>query len=125
VDLRDAYKPQTYIFTHAYDYAIPSGKRVRILLCTVGGWLQDQFRTKGIKDAQLQKDIVTHLLKRFARFMEEFEAQNLRVIYIRTQGTLKDDEWGDELHPTMAGFKRVAAKFQTVLRSKFWTLPKP
>jgi hypothetical protein len=32
---------------------------------------------------------------------------------------------GDELHPTTAGFKRVAAKFQNVLRSKFPTLPEP
>jgi len=122
-DLRDAYKPRTYIFTHAYDYAIPSGKRVRILLFTAGGWLQDQFLTKGIENAQLQKDIVTHLLERFARLMEEFEAQNRRVVYIRTQGTLKDNEWGDELHPTTAGFKRVAAKFQNRLRSVFPTLP--
>ena len=122
-DLRDAYKPQAYIFTHAYDYAIPSGKRVRVLLCTVGGWLQEQFLTKGIKDAQMQKDIVTHLLTRFARLMEEFEAQNRRVVYIRTQGTLKDNEWGDELHPTTAGFVRVASKFQKELRSVFRTLP--
>jgi len=124
-DLRDAYKPQTCIFTHAYDYAIPSGKRVRILLCTVGGWLQDQFLTKGIKDAEVQKAIVTHLLDRFARLMKEFQAQNKLVVYIETQGTLKDNEWGDELHPTTAGFKRMAAKFQNALRSRFPALPEP
>jgi hypothetical protein len=124
-DLRDAYKPQTIIFTHAYDYAIPSGKRVRILLCTVGGWLQDQFLTKGIQDAQMQKEIVTHLLKRFAGLMEDFAARTRNVVYIRTQGTLKENEWGDELHPTTAGFKRLAAKFQNELRRKFPDLPKP
>lgn len=122
-DLRDAYKPQTYIFTHAYDYAIPSGKRVRVLLFSLGGWLQDQFLTKGISDAEMQKAIVTHLLERFAGLMKEFQAQHPRVIYIETQGTLKDNEWGDELHPTTAGFKRMAAKFQNTLRTVFPTLP--
>ena len=124
-DLRDAYRPQTYIFTHAYDYAVPSGKRVRILLCTVGGWLQDQFRTKGIMDAETQKQIVTYLLERFARLMEDFEAQNDRVVYIRTQGTLQDSDWGDELHPTTAGFNKIAAKFQNALRLHFPDLPEP
>jgi hypothetical protein len=57
--------------------------------------------------------------------MKEFQAQNRNIVYIETQGTLKDDEWGDELHPTTAGFKRVAAKFQNALRAKFPTLPEP
>lgn len=122
-DLRDAYRPQVHIFTHAYDYAIPNGKRVRVLLCTVGGWLQDQFLSKGIKDAGFQKAIVTYLLKRFATLMKEFAAQHARVVYVKTQGTLKSNEWGDELHPTPAGFKRIAAKFQRSLRTVFPSLP--
>lgn len=124
-DLRNAYKPNTHIFTHAYDYAVPSGKRVRVLLCTVGGWLQEQFLTKGIRDYDIQKDIVKYMLERFAAIIEQFEARNDNVLYVRTQGTLKTSDWKDELHPTSAGFEKVAAKFQAALRSVFPELPKP
>jgi hypothetical protein len=124
-DLRDAYKPQTYIFTHDYDYAVPSGKRVRVLLCTVGGWLQDQFLTKGIKDYEMQKNIIRHLLDRFAGVMKRFAERNQNVVYVHTQGTLSTSDWKDELHPTSAGFRKIAAKFQNALRSVFSHLPKP
>jgi hypothetical protein len=56
-DLRDAYKPQTYIFTHAYDLAVPSGDEVRILIFTKGGWLKKQFLKKGIQDFGIQQQI--------------------------------------------------------------------
>jgi hypothetical protein len=124
-DLRNAYRPHTYIFTHAYDYAIPNGKRVRILLCTAGGWLQEQFLTKGVKDFEIQKAIVRFMLQRFASLMETFADQNTRVIHVKTQGTLLLQDWGDELHPTTQGFKRLAAKFQTALKSVFPDLPEP
>lgn len=123
-DLRDAYRPTTYVFTHAYDFAIPSGSRVRVLLFTTGGWLKGQFLTKAIKDTNIQKEIVTYLLERFASLMERFESENKRVVYVRTQGTLSDSDWGDELHPTIAGFKKIAFKFKKALRSVFPQLPK-
>ena len=83
-DLRDAYRPQTYIFTHAYDLARPSGKQVRVLLFAVGGWLKEQFLTKGIKKPELQKAIVKYLLERFGTSMEAFESNNRRIVYVRT-----------------------------------------
>jgi hypothetical protein len=124
-DLRDAYKPKAYIFTHAYDFACPSGKEVRVLWLTVGGWLKKQFRKKGINDKEVQQAILTYLLERFGQFLERFEQQNKRIVYMRTQGTLnKDTDWGDELHPTTAGFRKIAAKCQNALRSVFPDLPK-
>jgi lysophospholipase L1-like esterase len=125
-DLRDAYKEKTYIFTHAYDWACPSGGAVRVLWLTFGGWLKKQFQKKGIRDNTFQEEIITYLLDRFGKLMERFEMENKRVIYVRTQGTLnKDTDWGDELHPTSAGFRKIAAKFQNSLRTVFSDLPKP
>jgi hypothetical protein len=125
-DLRDAYKEKTYIFTHAYDWARPSGAEVRVLWLTFVGWLKKQFQKKGIKDKEIQQEIVTYLLDRFGKLMERFEIENKRVVYVRTQGTLsKDSDWGDELHPTTAGFKKIAGKFQNALRDVFPNLPKP
>ena len=125
-DLRDAYKPQTYIFTHAYDLAVPSGDEVHILIFTKGGWLKKQFLKKGIRDFGIQQQIVTYLLKRFASLMEQFEAQHNRIVYVRTQGTLNSDsDWGDELHPTTQGFKKIVVKIEKALKAVFPGLPKP
>jgi hypothetical protein len=125
-DLRDAYKPQTYIFTHAYDFAIPSGNEVHILIFSKGGWLKKQFLKKGIQDFDLQQQIITYMLQRFATQMEAFEGERNRIVYVRTQGTLDGKEdWGDELHPTVAGFRKIALLFKQALKAKFPGLPTP
>ncbi len=125
-DLRDAYKPQTWIFTHAYDFAVPSGREVRVLIFTQGGWLKKQFLKKGIEDPSIQQAIVDHMLTRFASLQEHFEQTNSRIAYVRTQGTLdQDTDWGDELHPTIAGFRKIAFKLETALKDIFPSLPAP
>lgn len=125
-DLRDAYKPQTWIFTHAYDFAVPSGREVRVLIFTQGGWLKKQFLKKGIEDLSIQQAIVDHMLTRFASLQEHFEQTNSRIAYVRTQGTLdQDTDWGDELHPTIAGFRKIAFKLETALKDIFPSLPAP
>jgi hypothetical protein len=126
IDLRDAYRPNTYIFTHAYDFAVPSGKKVHFLLFTAGGWLKDQFLTKGIKDKAIQQEIVTYLLTRFGKMQETLESITDRFVYVRTQGTLdKGKDWQDELHPSTEGFKKVVVKFEKALKTVFKSLPKP
>lgn len=123
-DLRDAYRPQTYIFTHAYDFAVPDGKEVRILMFTKGGWLQKQFIKKGITRFDQQQEIIAYMLKRFAAQMAQFEVERRRIVYVRTQGTLDGrTDWGDELHPTVAGFRKIALLFKRALKEKFPKLP--
>jgi hypothetical protein len=123
-DLRDAYKPRTYIFTHAYDFAVPSGDEVHILIFTKGGWLKKQFLKKGITEFEHQQQIITYMLKRFGALMEIFESERNRIVYVRTQGTLnRRTDWGDELHPTIAGFHKIALLFKRALKRKFPGLP--
>jgi hypothetical protein len=125
-DLRDDYQPNAYIFTHGYDYAIPSGQPVRVLFFKIGPWIkQHMAKAKGITDATIQKKIIDYMLSRFDDMQRGLEQRHQRWIYIRTQGTLKDSEWKDELHPTTEGFKKVAAKFQTTLSGIFPSLPQP
>jgi hypothetical protein len=125
-DLRDAYKPRVWLFTHAYDWATPSGKGIRILWLMLGGWLKKQFVKKGIHDPEIQEKIVAYLLERFGKMQESFEAANERVVYVRTLGTLnRDTDWGDELHPTTQGFRKISGRFQAALHSKFPQLPPP
>ena len=66
------------------------------------------------------------MLKRFASLMEQFEAQQNRIVYVRTQGTLdSDSDWGDELHPTNQGFKKIVVKIEKALKAVFPGLPRP
>jgi hypothetical protein len=123
-DLRDAYRPGIYIFTHAYDFAVPSGKGVRILMFVRGGWLQKQFLKKGVRSDDYQQEIITYILTRFAALMERIEKERSGFVYVRTQGILnKDTDWGDELHPTTAGFKKIAYVMKKALKQKFDVLP--
>lgn len=123
-DLRDDYQPNAWIFTHSYDYAIPSGKGVKILgLEVAGGWLKDVMDARHIPP-KVQQDIVDHMLSNFDDMLLKLEQTHDKWRHVRTQGTLTDKDWEDELHPTTAGFKKIAGKFVTALGEEFPTLAK-
>jgi hypothetical protein len=123
-DLRDDYQPNAWIFTHSYDYAIPSGKGVRILgLEAAGGWLQEVMNARSIPP-KMQQEIIDNMLARLDDMLIRLGQTHENWKHVRTQGTLSDGEWADELHPTSAGFKKVTAKFQDALCEVFPKLKK-
>ena len=125
IALRDELRPGLPIFTHSYDFAAPTGAPVRLLwLPIAGGWLQEKFEQKNIP-ATMHGPIITYLLEEFAKLLDLLEDEHSEFIHIRTQGTLAKDEWGDELHPSMTGYKKIAAKFQAALQQRFPSLPSP
>lgn len=118
-DLRDDYQPEAWVFTHAYDYAIPNGKGVRILgLKAAGGWLQEVMDARRIP-AKMQQEIVDYLLARFDDRLIKLSQSKEKWKHIRTQGTLSDSDWANELHPTTPGFRKITAKFTTALGEVF------
>jgi len=124
--LRDDYQPKARIFTHGYDYATPNGKPVRVLWFKVGPWIKKYMEErKGITDQNMQKQIIDYMLSRFDDMHIRLEQENQRWVYIRTQGTLSEQDWNDELHPNTQGFKKIANKFQAALSAAFPQLPKP
>lgn len=120
-DLRDDYQPEAYIFIHAYDFPIPGDKPMHVGLMRAGPWMKPHINSKGITNPTSQRAIMTYMLKRLDGLMQKLEQQHQRVIYVRTQNTLTDKEWDDEMHPTTEGFKRIAAVLQDALVR---TLPK-
>jgi hypothetical protein len=122
LDLRDDYQPQAYLFTHAYDFPIPGDKPIHIGPIRVGPWMQPYLASRGIKNLSHQREIMTFMLKRLDELMQKLEGQHERVVHIRTQSTLTDAEWDDELHPTTHGFRKIAERFQVALVKKFPTL---
>jgi phospholipase/lecithinase/hemolysin len=117
---------------HGYDHAIPDGRGY------LGGgwllpgpWLEPGFRRKGYVPADSKRrtralgtnaEVVRELIDRhnamLARLVKDLaSAGHGHVRYVDLRGTLSSAipagyraDWNDELHPTRAGFDRVAER---------------
>lgn len=114
-ELRDRHAPGVPIFVHDYDFAIPSDVGV----CTLGPWLKPALDYFGWTDETVATGIVRDMLTRFSRTLGKFAAGTHDVILVHTQGTLQPSQWANELHPTPAGFRLLATKFQAALATRF------
>jgi hypothetical protein len=118
-DLRDDHQPNAWIFTHGYDFATPSGKGVYILgIEAAGGWIQEIMNNFKIP-LPVQQGILDHMLSQFDAMLASLEQTENNWRHVRTQGTLAAGDWGDELHPSEDGFKKIAAKFERALEGVF------
>ena len=121
--LRDDYQPSAYIFTHSYDYAIPSGQGIKIFGFQVAGdWIKARMDAEKIP-AEYHPKIMDYMLSEFDNMLIRLEQTVSRYVHVRTQGALEDTDWANELHPTTVGFAKITAKFQNALRSVFPMLP--
>jgi hypothetical protein len=123
--LRNDYHPAAWIFSHDYDRAIPSDKPIRFGPFKVGPWMKPYLEVKGIRDETEQRQIIWFMLERLSLMLQKLEQSNERFYHVRTQETLKESEWGDEIHPTKAGFEKIAARIQKAICEEFPMLPKP
>ncbi len=116
IQIRDAQSPDTAIFLHAYDHAIPDGRGI----CGIGPWLQPSLKARGVPEA-LRRDVVKALLSRFATKLQALASDPRKIFLVPTQGALlgHDGWWDNELHPNADGFRAVAKKFRDALRAVF------
>jgi hypothetical protein len=89
----------------------------------LGPWMKPYLESKGIKKTSDQQEIVWFLLDRFSQMLQLIEQSTDRFYHVRTQGTLKKTEWGDEIHPTKEGFEKIADKIQAAIHEEFPNLP--
>jgi len=123
IALRDDYHPDAWIFSHDYDRAIPGDKPIRFGPFKVAGpWMKPHLDAKGITDPSDQKLIVGHMLERFAQTLQRLEETSHRFHHVRTQRAPAATEWDDEIHPSKAGFEKIAAKVRTALAERFPSL---
>jgi hypothetical protein len=118
VKLRNENRPTCRIYIHAYDWAVPSGIGASMWGIKVGPWMKPNLERKGIDDEDDQRKIIHWLLEKFADMLEEI-ARQPNVTLVRTQGTLTESEWNDELHPSRKGFEKIASKFRAELAKQF------
>lgn len=119
VDIRDDVNPGCVIYTHGYDRAIPTGKGVKIGPIRRGPWLKPFLERRKIIDPVDQRNVVHFLIDRFNEMQQRVEAANDRVVFIDCRGTLAEGDWHNELHPSRAGFRAIAARFAAQLDTQF------
>ena len=103
-----------------YDYAIPSGigfGGIKGGIFGLGDWLQQPLVERRVPLA-LHNDLVRRVMDDFTQVLAALASpvQNQEVHLVRTAGTLTASDWANEMHPTRAGFERLAECFRPLLR---------
>lgn len=122
-ELRDIYRPNCQIVTHAYDYVRPNGVPTIYWLwpipihLTFGPWIKSNLQLRNISDPADQQAVVRFLIDKFRDTLMGVAASRRNFTVIDSPGTLKkDSDWTDELHPSRRGFERLAVAFRDTLR---------
>jgi lysophospholipase L1-like esterase len=105
-----AHAPDTPIFCHSYDYALPRPR---------GRWLGRPMASIEIRDPTLQRTIVRAMVDRFHAALTSIVQEPAfagHVTLVDCRGTVPADAWHDELHPTDHGYALVAERFRTAIR---------
>jgi hypothetical protein len=118
IALRNALSPNTHLFFHGYDFAIPDGRGI----CFLGPWLKPTFEFRKFPSLAAAQAVVKEMLRQFAVMLTGL-ATAPRVKFVNTQGTLAPNtsSWHNELHPSKAGFDKITAKIGTEIKSLFPT----
>jgi hypothetical protein len=112
--------PDLPIVIHGYDYAVPLPSQ-GFNIPPKDGWLGEPLRGAGINTIGMQKRIVVLMIDAFHEMLASLAGGNGggkygRVYLVDNRKTVNND-WADELHPTNAGFGRVAGKFHDVIKA--------
>lgn len=105
--------PAIKIVTHTYDLAIPdkTGFELFDIVHLGKSWMYPYLVKKDINIASDQREIVALIMIEFKKMLLRVQDKYSSILkVIDTQGTLTETEWRNEIHPTPAGFKKVAEK---------------
>lgn len=96
---------QSTIYLHPYDYGYPDGRGA------LGGsaWLKPALDEAKVPVA-LHRPAVKLVIDRFATIFGNIATASAgRVKFVNSRGTLtRSTQWANELHPTPAGFRKIA-----------------
>jgi hypothetical protein len=111
------------ILTHGYDYPVPDGRGfLGGWWILPGPWLEPGFRQKGYDDLAVRVNLAKRLIDRFNDMLKAIVAlpEFAHVQHIDLRNTLSTGsnykrDWANELHPTLAGFRRVTERFAAAI----------
>lgn len=110
-------RPGCEILAHGYDHPIPRDRGAELFwghLHVAGPWMHPVLvREKGIRDPEVQRRIAAELVDRFNDVLAGLAAVHPHFHHVDLRGTLRGvRDWSDEIHPTSAGFRRMALRFR-------------
>jgi len=95
-----------------YDYAIPNGKHINLVIRKFGPWILPSMGKKGITDPAEQKSIIKSLVDIFNDMLLELDSLNPNFHYVKLLGMFPNHEqWHNEIHLKKKGFKAVANEY--------------
>lgn len=108
------------ILTHNYDWVYPRDNGADFIVRNVSGpWIDPVMRDLNIHDQQLQRDIISQMLRHFSELLDQLQQQYANFHYVNTQGLLPQHQgpwgkdvayWDDEIHPNSQGFNWLVEK---------------
>lgn len=110
IEARDATVPDCEIVTHNYDYAKPDGRPFKLAGVRAGPWIKPALDAVGLTGLARQRVVANWLIDQFTRVMQALVSQTPRMHLVDGRGTLTSGQWANEIHPTAAGFRRLAEK---------------
>lgn len=110
--LRDTFCPGIPIVTHCYDYAQASGKG----LLWLSPWIKPSLDKIGLPPAR-HGEAVQFLIDQLGDVQTKLAGPAYH--FIDTRNCLGKKDWSNELHPTGAGFNKIARMFYPVFEIYF------
>jgi hypothetical protein len=115
------------IITQGYDYSIPSSRKrfgVSVFLEN-GKWIKKPLTAIGIRDQQIQRDIIMAMIFDFNEMLIEFGKESSNIYHIDSRGFTEYLEkinhqkpgsyWFDELHPKSLVFKKISESYEAII----------
>ena len=132
LDRNDIQYANVPIVVHGYDYPTASGVGFRFLwLFTVKGpWIKPTFDNKMYENSaeisaalKTLVDKLNDTLQQAVNLLNETEVLPGRIKYVDLRGTVKADQWSDELHPNEIGMHAVANKLLVAIGEEQCEMP--
>ena len=104
--------PDVKVVSHNYDFCVPSPDGYELFdIFPIGeSWIYPFLEEKGFTDGDEQKAVIRFMLERFGERLERVEKKYPGKLFIApTQGTLTPNQWRNEIHPSPAGFRKIAS----------------
>jgi lysophospholipase L1-like esterase len=129
LDAADSIGTKLTVFTHGYDYPWPDGRGVLWIRGAIGPWFDPSFNAKNypnnsFADLVARRGILNQFIDALNAMLKSLESKYPgNVFHIDARNTLREtdnyrDEWANELHPTDAGFQKIARVFNDVIQAK-------
>lgn len=121
VTLIETIGPLVPVFAHGYDYIVPSDAPVKYDgLSVAGPWVWPELARKNIPNAMMTA-IGVVMIDTFNDMLAGLEATYAPKGYfahLDLRGTLRKNQWENEIHPTEQGFVAITATFLKALDGK-------